>query len=167
MSDPVNISCIERSKKGSSKNFAYSAKELNSQELSKFQYLGALFHTADSMAEGDFIDSIQAPWFFGVGVDELGFDYYAPVHLLSSPNWKIRMCTAWCLIGDAERKIARQLDYNEVHNFWPDFAFLDLGWDNEVMDWAAFLPWSLNVPVELKIARSVGQPLRDTLTFKA
>lgn len=59
------------------------------------------------MAEGDVADKIDTLRDFGAGVDNLGFDYYAPLHLQSSPNWKIRMSTAWCLIGEAQRDLAR------------------------------------------------------------
>lgn len=117
------------------------------------------------MAEGDVVDKIDAMQDFGTKVDDLGFDYYAPLHLLSSPNWSIRMSTAWCLIGDAERSIARQLDYDVIHNFWPDTSFCEVGWDEEVKCWVTSLPLSLNVSAEFKIAAFVGQPSRDALVY--
>lgn len=140
-------------------------KEQKSKKLSKFQSLGSLFRSADMMAEGDVVDKLNVLQDFGNKVDSLGFDYYAPLHLLSSPNWKIRMSTAWCLIGDAERNIARQLDYDIIHNFWPDTSFCEVGWDDEVKRWFTSLPCSLNVSTELKIAAFVGQPSRDVLVF--
>lgn len=84
---------------------------------------------------------------------------------VNGPSSSIRMGTAWCLIGAAQREVARQLDYREVHNFWPDTSFCKDGWDEEVKRWAADLPATLNVQVELKIARFVGQPSRDALIF--
>lgn len=165
MSYLMQISYPERLKQRATTTTVDNIKEQKSRELSKFQALGALFRSADWMVDGDFIDEIQTPWFFGADVDKLGFGYYAPVHLLSSPNWKIRMSTAWCLIGDAERNIARRLDYSVVHNFWPDTSFCEADWDEEVKRWVASLPSPLNVPVEFKIARSVGQPSRDALVF--
>lgn len=165
MSNLVVVSYLDLLKERALIKTSYTAKELKSRETSKFQCLGSLFRLADLTAEGDVVDKIDTLRDFGVGVDDLGFDYYAPLHLLSSPNWKIRMSTAWCLIGAAQRDVARQLDYREVHNFWPDTSFCEAGWDEEVKRWAADLPATLNVQVELNIAKFVGQPSRDALVF--
>lgn len=165
MSNLVVVSYLDLLKQRDPIRATYNAKELQSKEISKFQSLGSLFRLADSMADGDVVDKIDALQEFGSKVDSLGFDYYAPLHLLSSPNWKIRMSTAWCLIGKAQRDVARQLDYDEVHNFWPDTSFCEASWDDEVRCWAATLPSALNVLVELKIALFVGQPSRDALLF--
>lgn len=165
MSNLIVVSYLDLLKERAPIKITYTAKELKSRETSKFQSLGSLFRLADLTAEGDVVDKIDTLRDFGDGVDNLGFDYDAPLHLLSSPNWKIRMSTAWCLIGEAQRDVARQLDYREVHNFWPDTSFCEAGWDEEVKRWAAGLPATLNVQVELNIARFVGQPSRDALVF--
>jgi len=165
MSNFVFVSYLDLLKERAPIRTTYNAKEIQSRELSKFQSLGSLFRLADLMAEGDVVDKIDVLRDFGTEVDNLGFDYYAPLHLLSSPNWKIRMSTAWCLIGETERNIAKQLDYHEVHNFWSDTSFCEAGWDDEVRCWVATLPPTLNVPIELKIAVFVGQPPRDALLF--
>lgn len=138
-----------------------------SRLLSKFQSLGYLLSWVDDMAkdESDIGGSITALFSFDAEVTALGFDRYDPVHILTAPSWKIRMYAAWCVLGGVERTIAAQLDYTEVHNYWPNADFCDPAWDEEVRQWAATVT-SYDEPSEFKIDGIAGYPPRPKLVFK-
>ena len=84
---------------------AHTIEKKESRKLSRFQALGHLCGWADGLVGDDSNagNTIGVILGFGVEIDALGFDYYDPVHLLSAPNWKIRMYAAWCIIGSEEQ----------------------------------------------------------------
>jgi len=162
---PHNLHTTQAPQKKSRISRTIEKKE--SRTLSRFQCLGQLCGWADAIAgEGSKAGNpIAAIVGFGTELDTLGFDYYDPVHLLSAPNWKIRMYAAWCIIGSEERAIATSLDYNEVHNYWPNIDFCDSGWSDEVDHWVSKLA-PYDKPFEFKVAAVAGNPPRPQLIVK-
>lgn len=75
------------------------------------------------------------------------------------------MYAAWCVLGSAERTLAAQLDYDEVHNYWPDADFCRPGWDEEVRLWATTVT-TYDEASEFTIATVAGTPPRPKLVFK-
>lgn len=146
----------------------HKIEKQESRTLSRFQALGYLLCRVDTIAAGGshFGKLISAMLSFGAEVDALGFDQYDPVHVLSSPNWKIRMRAAWCVMSPEDRTIATQLDYDSLHNYWPNDDFCHSDWEDQVQQWA----WQdepYKQPVELRIASVVGDPPRARLIYKA
>ncbi|GFZ74376.1 hypothetical protein PSE10C_51180 [Pseudomonas amygdali pv. eriobotryae] len=146
----------------------HSIDKTESRLISKFQYLGYLLRQADaSVAYNDFLGPsvvIQ----FGFDVNTLGYDEYAPVHILCAPDWKIRMYAAWCVIGGAERDLASNLNYDDIQNYWPNADFLAPDWADEVRNWAQYQSANEQLkerPIELEIAQWVGQPRRPAIEF--
>ncbi|RMS98110.1 hypothetical protein [Pseudomonas coronafaciens] len=156
-----------KSKKGDHEATSHVIHKGESRLLSKFQSLGNLLRWVDEMAKDGSDDgrSITALLSFDAEVAALGFDPYDPVHILTAPSWKIRMYAAWCVLGGAERAIAAQLNYTEVHNYWPNADFCDPAWDEEVRQWAATVT-SYDEPSEFDIASVAGYPSRPKLEFK-
>lgn len=147
---------------------AHTTEKKESKALSRFQALGNLCAWADALV-GDRSDpaaTIGAILGFGVKLDASGFEHYDPVHLLSAPNWKLRMYVAWCVVGGEERALATHLDYNEVRNYWPSTEFCDPGWNDEVSHWVSKLA-PYDGPFEFKVAVAVGNPPRPQLILKA
>jgi len=156
-----------KSKKGDHEVTRHVTDKAESRLLSKFQSLGYLLCWVDDIAkdESDIGGSITALFSFDAEVAALGFDRYDPVHILTAPSWKIRMYAAWCVLGGLGRTIAAQLDYTEVHNYWPNADFCDPAWDEEVRQWAATVT-SYDEPSEFKIGEIAGYPPRPKLVFK-
>ncbi|PPA02220.1 hypothetical protein C4E44_20570 [Pseudomonas sp. MWU12-2312b] len=146
---------------------AHTIEKKESRKLSRFQALGHLCGWADGRVGDDSNagNTIGVILGFGVEIDALGFDYYDPVHLLSAPNWKIRMYAAWCIIGSEERAVATNLNYDEFHNYWPSVEFCDSGWNDEVILWLSTLT-PYGEPFEFRVAASVGRPPRPQLIMK-
>nr|WP_281439286.1 hypothetical protein [Pseudomonas moorei] len=146
---------------------AHTIEKKESRKLSRFQALGHLCGWADGRVGDDSNagNTIGVILGFGVEIDALGFDYYDPVHLLSAPNWKIRMYAAWCIIGSEERAVATNLNYDEFHNYWPSVEFCDSGWNDEVILWLSTLT-PYDEPFEFRVAASVGRPPRPQLIMK-
>lgn len=138
-----------------------------SRQLSNFQALGYLLRWVDALSEdpADLAGSIGAMLGFDAEVAALGFEPFDPVHILSAPTWKDRMRAAWCVIGAAERTKALQLDYNKLHNYWPNTDFCSSDWDAEVERWVAQLA-AFDVSCEFNICSVVGNPPRPQLEFR-
>ncbi|WP_397453731.1 hypothetical protein [Pseudomonas sp. NA-150] len=147
-------------------NVTHSIEKRDSTELSRFQFIGYLLRRADAVFADNLYYTPSIMLSFGAELDQLGYDSYAPIHLLSAASFKIRMYAAWCIIGSVERGAAIQLDYNDVHNYWPSTEFCEPGWDDEVKRWVS-TPSSYQPSVELKIAAAVGQPPRSLIMFAA
>lgn len=138
-----------------------------SRKLSRFQALGYLLCWVDALAEddSDLGRSISGIFSFDRHVADLGFETYDPVHILTAPNWKTRMFAAWCVIGSAERAIAKQLDYADVHNYWPTTEFCSPEFDEEAAQWASSAS-AYSDPAEFNICAFAGSPPRPQLVFK-
>ncbi|KPX08783.1 hypothetical protein [Pseudomonas savastanoi] len=145
----------------------HSIEKKESRKLSRFQALGYLLCWVDALAEdeSDPGRSISAIFGFDGEVAALGFDRYDPVHILTAPNWKTRMLAAWCVLGAAERAIAKQLDYGDLHNYWPNTDFCSPGFDDEATQWVSSVS-AYDDPAEFNICAYVGSPARPQLIFK-
>lgn len=75
------------------------------------------------------------------------------------------MYASWCVLGSAERTLAAQLDYDDVHSYWPDADFCRPGWDEELRQWAATVT-TYDEPSEFEMATVAGNPPRPKLVFK-
>lgn len=168
MSQAKSSLYADQSPKDNVRICAHTIEKKESRKLSRFQALGHLCGWADGLVGDDSNagNTIGVILSFGVEIDALGFDYYDPVHLLSAPNWKIRMYAAWCIIGSEERAVASNLEYDEFHNYWPSIEFCDPGWNDEVIHWVSKLT-PYDEPFEFIVATSVGSPLRPQLKMKS
>lgn len=131
---------------------------------SKFQAIGWFFTATDQIASGTYLDQLNALYWFDREIGQLELGYYAPIHLLCSATWDERLLAAWCLIGGAERQLARKQISNGEHNFWPSTRFTDDDWDEHVQAWLAIQP-SLKPESEFQIAIFVGTAARDPIVF--
>ncbi|WP_434120360.1 hypothetical protein [Pseudomonas fortuita] len=153
-----------KSPNGSREVCNHAIEKNESRQLSNFQALGYLLRWVDALSEdpSDLAGSIGAMLGFDAEVAALGFEPFDPVHILSAPTWKDRMRAAWCVIGAAERTKALQLDYNKLHNYWPNTDFCSSDWDAEVERWVAQLA-AFDVSCEFNICSVVGNPPRPQL----
>lgn len=161
------ISSFRTSRKGNHEIADHAIEKNESRHLSKFQALGYLLYWADALTEdgSDVSSSVGAMFGFDAEVAAMGFEPYDPVHILTAPNWRTRMLAVWSVLGGAERAIAAQLDYSDVHNYWPSVDFCEQDWDEEVKHWASCLT-SYDDPSEFNICSWLGSPPRPELVFK-
>lgn len=145
----------------------HSVEKKESRKLSRFQALGYLLCWVDALAEDESDPGRSISTIFGFDSEfaALGFDPYDPVHILTAPNWKTRMFAAWCVIGANERAIARQLDYGDLHNYWPNTDFCSPEFDEEATHWVSSAS-AYDDPAEFNICAFVGSPARPQLIFK-
>jgi hypothetical protein len=145
----------------------HAIEKKESRKVSKFQALGYLLCWIDALAEPklDFPRSLSAILSFDRNVSALGFEPYDPVHILTAPNWKTRMLAAWCVIGADERAIAKQLDYGDLHNYWPNTDFCSPDFDEEAAQWVSSAS-AYDDPAEFNICVFAGSPARPPLLFK-
>lgn len=139
-----------------------------SRKINKFQYIGFLLREADAVVAQNEYLAVSVMIQFGFDIDTLGYGTYAPMHILSAPNWKIRMYAAWCVIGSADRDAALKLNYDDTQNYWPNTDFLEPGWVDGVRHWALCHSAQERLkehPIELEIARWVGQPPRPAIEY--
>ncbi len=161
------ISTFRTSRKCNHEIADQAIEKNESRHLSKFQALGYLLCWVDALTEdgSDVSGPVGAMFGFDAEVAAMGFEPYDPVHILTAPNWRTRMLAAWSVLGGAERAIAAQLDYNDVHNYWPSVDFCKPDWDEEVKHWASCLT-SYDDPSEFNICSWLGNPPRPELVFK-
>lgn len=133
--------------------------------LSQFQAIGWFFTAVDSMAEGSYLDQLNAMYAFDREVDQFCLGDFAAVHLLTSATWNDRVVAAWCLVGADQRAVARQFVADEAHNFWPDTQFCNPGWDEYVQARLAAINAGETEHSQFDIVSFVGQPARDRLDF--
>jgi hypothetical protein len=169
MTDPIFTFHSAASRKRKNYDVSHSIEKQESMLISKFQSIAYFLRKIDTVVAHDSFLGSLSRIHFGCAVDTLGYDEYAPVHILSAPNWKIRMYAAWCILGSDERNIAASLNYDDFQNYWPDISFRDPGWDDEVKQWAASATSheASTHPVELQIAKLVGQPSRPPILYAA
>lgn len=145
----------------------HAIERKESRKLSRFQALGYLLCWVDALTEDDSDPgrSISAIFSFDGEVADLGFERHDAVHILTAPNWKTRMFAAWCVIGAADRAVAKQLDYTDLHNYWPNTDFCSPDFDEEAAQWARSAN-AYSDPAEFNICAFTGQPPRPQLIFK-
>lgn len=76
-----------------------------------------------------------------------------------------RTLAAWCVIKAAERAIAKQLDYGDLHNYRPNTDFYSSGFDEEATQWVSSAS-AYDDLAEFNICAFVGSPARPQLIFK-
>ena len=118
----------------------HSIKKQESANHSAFQYIGLLYHGVDAANEYDSRFTPAVAESFSASILKLGFPECAPMHMLSTTNWKERMYIVWSFIYEKSHKAARELDYENFHNYWPNIEFCETGWDAEVQKWVKNQP---------------------------
>lgn len=134
-------------------------------KLSQFQAIGWFFMVVDSMAEGSYLDQLNAMYAFDREVEQFCLGNYAAIHLLTSATWSDRVVAAWCLISAEQRAIAKQFVADEAHNFWSDTQFCNPGWDEYVQARVTASNAGETERSQFEIVSFVGQPHRDRLVF--
>ncbi|MCJ7853001.1 hypothetical protein [Pseudomonas monteilii] len=113
-------------------NVRHSIEKHDSEDLSKFQALGLLYHMIDSVAQLklglEHSAVLVAREIFG----REGWSDEVIERLLAAQNWESRMIAAWKAVDEDARKAARSLDYQSFHNYWPSLEFCIPGWSANV-----------------------------------
>ncbi|AQW68229.1 hypothetical protein [Pseudomonas parafulva] len=104
-------------------NIKHSIERQESEELSKFQALGLLYHMLDSAIQvsqelGQSAISVARGIFGGEGWASEVVD-----RLLAAQSWEERMRAAWAAVDNKAREVALRLDYNIFQNYWPNQEF--------------------------------------------
>jgi len=113
-------------------NVRHSIEKLESEELSKFQAVGLLYHMLDSITELNLGLEHTA-----VGVARAifggeGWPDDVVKLLLAAESWESRMSAAWHAVNDDARNAAMSLDYQTFQNYWPSLDFCQPGWSAAV-----------------------------------
>lgn len=117
---------------GGKLNVRHTIEKRDSEELSKFQALGLLYHMIDSVAQLNMGLEHSA---VGVAREILsgeGWSEEVIGLLLAARNWENRMITAWNAVDEDARKAARSLDYLSFQNYWPSLDFCKPRWGAKV-----------------------------------
>lgn len=140
MSDLKISFSVTESHDGYLLNSSHSIKKQQSAIHCVFQYIGLLYHELDAAHEYDSKFTPAMVERFSACILKLGFPKCMPTHLLSTTNWKERMYIVWGHINENQKNTARELDYEEFHNYWPSLEFCEPGWDAEVNKWFSEQP---------------------------
>lgn len=113
---------------GGSLNVRHSREKYDSEELSKFQAIGLLYHMLDYITQlnpGLEYSALGAAReiFGGEGWSDEVIEL-----LLAAKSWESRMNAAWHIVDDEARKSARSLDYLSFQNYWPSLDFCQPEW---------------------------------------
>ncbi|EKT4503713.1 hypothetical protein QEM14_001327 [Pseudomonas putida] len=99
------------------------------EELSKFQALGLLYHMIDSVTQLnaglEHSAVVVAREIFG----REGWEDEVIELLLGAQTWEDRMIAAWNAVDEDARKAALSLNYQSFQNYWPSLDFCQPGWD--------------------------------------
>ena len=110
-------------------NVRHTMEKRDSEELSKFQAVGLLYHMIDSVAQLklglEHSAALLARELFG----REGWAEVVIERLLAAQTWENRMIAAWNAVDEDARKVARSLDYQSFQNYWPSLDFCKPGWD--------------------------------------
>ncbi|WP_201170834.1 hypothetical protein [Pseudomonas sp. S31] len=109
-------------------NIKHSIERQESEELSKFQALGLLYHMLVSAIQlsqelGRSTINVAQGIFGGEGWASEVVD-----RLLATQNWEERMRAAWAAVDNKAREVALRLDYNLFQNYWPNQDFYNSRW---------------------------------------
>jgi hypothetical protein len=140
MSDLKISFSVTESHDGYLLNSTHSIKKQQSAIYCLFQYIGLLYHEFDAANEYDSNFTPAVTESFSACILKLGFPKCTPMHMLSTTDWKERMYIAWGFTNDEQKNTARELDYEEFHNYWPSLEFCEPGWDTEVNKWFSEQP---------------------------
>lgn len=109
-------------------NVRHSIAKHESEELSKFQAIGLLYHMLDFITQlnpGLEYSALGAAReiFGGEGWSDEVIEL-----LLAAKSWENRMNAAWHIVDDGARKSALSLDYQSFQNYWPCLYFCQPEW---------------------------------------
>lgn len=113
---------------GGSLNVRHSIDKHDSEELSKFQAIGLLYHMLDYIAQ---LNPGLEHLALGVAREIFGGEGWADEVielLLAAQTWQSRMSAAWHAVDDGARKAAQLLDYQSFQNYWPSLEFCQPEW---------------------------------------
>lgn len=118
-------------------NVRHSIEKYDSEELSKFQALGLLYHMLDSISQLNLGLEHAA---VGVAREIFGGEGWADEVvelLLAAESWESRMSAAWHAVDDDARDAALSLDYQSFQNYWPSLDFCQPGWGDSMFSHSA------------------------------
>lgn len=140
MSDLKVLLGLKSIPEGSQLILQHVIQKRESIELTIFHEIGLLYRTLDTIAQvypefasaaTNCYDSIFRDYGFSQG----SFTR----ELMSATEWKNRMFLAWNMVLGEEREVARKIDYEQFHNYWPTLDFCSPSWDDEVEKWSSGL----------------------------
>ncbi|WP_447782056.1 hypothetical protein [Pseudomonas plecoglossicida] len=113
---------------GSRLDVRHSIEKHDSEELSKFQAIGLLYHMLDFITQLN-----QGLEYSALGVAREifageGWSDEVIELLLAAESWESRMSAAWHAVDDQARKSALSLDYQSFQNYWPSLDFCQPEW---------------------------------------
>ena len=141
MSDLKITFTVTQSHEGNLLNSFHSIKKQESAKHSVFQCIGLLYHGLDAANEYDPRFTPALVETFSAALLKFGFPACAPMHMLSTTNWKERMYIVWCFFYKEWQDAATELDYDNFHNYWPSLDFCEPEWDAEVTKWVSSQPY--------------------------
>lgn len=109
-------------------NVRHSIKKYDSEELSKFQAIGLLYHMLDFIAQLNQGLEYSA---LGVAREIFGGEGWSDEVielLLAAKSWESRMSAAWHAVDEDAKKSALSLDYQSFQNYWPSLDFCQPEW---------------------------------------
>jgi len=109
-------------------NVRHSIEKYDSEELSKFQAIGLLYHMLDCITQinpGLEYSALGAAReiFGGEGWSDEVIEL-----LLAAKSWESRMSAAWHAVDEDAKKSALSLDYQCFQNYWPSLDFCEPEW---------------------------------------
>lgn len=113
---------------GGSLNVRHSTEKHDSEELSKFQAIGLLYHMLDYIAQ---LNPGLEHSALGVAREIFGGEGWSDEVielLLAAKSWESRMSAAWHAVDDEARKRALLLNYQFFQNYWPSLDFCQPEW---------------------------------------
>ncbi|GLO47116.1 hypothetical protein [Pseudomonas putida] len=109
-------------------NVRHTIEKRDTEELSKFQALGLLYHMIDSVTQLDAGLEHSAVVVAREIFSREGWEAEVIELLLAAQNWEDRMIAAWNAVDEDARKAALSLDYQSFQNYWPSLDFCQPGW---------------------------------------
>lgn len=109
-------------------NVWHSIAKHDSEELSKFQAIGLLYHMLDFIAQLNQGLDYSA---LGVAKEIFGGEGWSEEvieQLLAAESWESRMSAAWHAVDEEAKKSALSLDYQAFQNYWPSLDFCQPEW---------------------------------------
>ncbi|WP_041166928.1 hypothetical protein [Pseudomonas putida] len=109
-------------------NVWHSIAKHESEELSKFQAIGLLYHMLDFITQLNPGLEYSA---LGAAREIFGGEGWSDEViklLLAAKSWENRMNAAWHIVDDEARKSALSLDYLSFQNYWPSLDFCQPEW---------------------------------------
>lgn len=113
---------------GSRLNVRHSIAKHDSEELSKFQAIGLLYHMLDFITQLNQGLEYSA---LGVAREIFGGEGWSDEvieQLLAAKSWESRMSAAWHAVDEDAKKSALSLDYQSFQNYWPCLDFCQPEW---------------------------------------